>query len=137
MSGLEIKLTNANHVDGVEMGKTKILKEALEKFPIGSKIKLSEMCCGSLLVPPLEHNKHYTVKNIIVYKGLDFIQLVKDFESDEDERKYEYFLNRFEPVESSCTNINSSCPQCNGKLIEKYSDWAGGNIKKCKSCEWC
>jgi hypothetical protein len=31
----------------------------------------------------------------------------------------------------------SLCPICNGNLIDKYSEWAGGNINKCKSCGWC
>ena len=33
--------------------------------------------------------------------------------------------------------INSSCPQCNGELVDKYSEYVGGNIKKCSNCGWC
>jgi hypothetical protein len=33
--------------------------------------------------------------------------------------------------------IKSTCPQCNGELIDKYSEWAGKDIKKCKTCGWC
>ncbi len=35
------------------------------------------------------------------------------------------------------TSKENSCPQCNGELVEKYSEYVGGNIKKCKSCGWC
>ena len=31
----------------------------------------------------------------------------------------------------------SSCPNCNEELVEKYSEWAGENIKKCNLCGWC
>ena len=31
----------------------------------------------------------------------------------------------------------STCPQCNGELVEKFSEYVGGNIKKCKLCGWC
>ena len=35
------------------------------------------------------------------------------------------------------TKMISSCPNCNGELVEKYNEWAGDKIKKCKSCGWC
>ena len=35
------------------------------------------------------------------------------------------------------TKIISSCPNCNGELVDKYSEWAGKDIKKCKLCGWC
>jgi hypothetical protein len=31
----------------------------------------------------------------------------------------------------------SSCPQCGGEMRDKYSEYVGGNIQKCKSCGWC
>jgi hypothetical protein len=31
----------------------------------------------------------------------------------------------------------SSCPKCNGELKNQYSEWAGKDIKKCKTCGWC
>ena len=30
-----------------------------------------------------------------------------------------------------------ACPKCKGELKEKYSEWSGGNIKKCSNCGWC
>lgn len=49
----------------------------------------------------------------------------------------EKYMILLQDIKESFCSINSSCPKCNGELKDHYSDWAGKNIKKCKSCGWC
>jgi hypothetical protein len=120
------------------------LEEAQVKFPIGSKIRLAQKEEGLRLNPPLENNKIYTVKEIKQYfkRGDIFIELEKDFEHASPlVTHYDYFVYRFEPVDSvRVTHISSVtiCPTCKGQeWKEVYSDWAKTNIKKCKNCGYC
>jgi hypothetical protein len=50
---------------------------------------------------------------------------------------FPYFVLEKVGEENIIQNISSSCPNCNGELKDHYSEWAGKDIKKCKSCGWC
>ena len=50
----------------------------------------------------------------------------------EDEDKF-YVINS----SKNKSITTSSCPVCGGELKDKFSEYVGGNINKCKSCGWC
>ena len=51
---------------------------------------------------------------------------------------FPYFvLEKIEEEKVIQNTHSSSCPKCNGQLINRFSEWAGKDIKKCTSCGWC
>lgn len=120
-------LGNVFDVDGVKMG---------TKFKVGDVIRREN------IVMDQDELWNRTVVEIFLEKKKT---KYFSFEVDPcyiliDERgHYTYLEFSYEHLYSfiSSSNIVSSCPNCNGELVEKYSEYVGGNIKKCKNCGYC
>ncbi len=130
---LEETLRSVNLVGGVKM-KNMTKEEVTNKIPIGSIV---EIINNTRYEDICSVGEKAEVLYYFLNDGAGCLTSLRLLKSNVGTEMFHWRFKLCKTISDALIENDSSCPNCKGELVEKYSEYVGGNIKKCKSCGWC
>jgi ribulose bisphosphate carboxylase small subunit len=119
-------------VGGVKMKRNLTREEVEENFPIGSIVEVMDNQYYEHVCSLGEKAK---VFSYIYCYGRGYLLGVEFLETKKYQKMYHWRFKSCNVIEKVMIKNNLSCPNCNCELKDHYSEWAGKDIKKCKTLD--